>query len=148
VCRGDEAFAPEPPRPRPRRQAHALDTPTAAPDLHHADMILGKDTSCSSAFLDVLEGFKSALSRATVVDNRRRVSPAETNSHVREIYRLGFPFMLLWDHLEQMHGVGREQADRCERKTSKAEATCEPSERHHAGDNRPRSENDANLKCC
>jgi hypothetical protein len=41
-------------------------------------------------------------------------------------------FMLLWDHLEQMHGVGREQADRCERKTSKAEATCEPSERHHA----------------
>ena len=57
-------------------------------------------------------------------------------------------FMLLWDHLEQMHGVGREQADRSERKTSKAEATCEPSERHHAGDNRPRSENDANLICC
>ena len=78
-----------------------------------------KVTSCSSAFLDVLEGFKSALSRATVVDNRRRVSPAETNSHVREIYRLGFPFMLLWDHLEQMHGVGREQADRCERKTAR-----------------------------
>ena len=29
-----------------------------------------------------------------------------------------------------------------------AEATCEPSERHHSGDNRPRSENDANLICC
>ena len=51
-------------------------------------------------------------------------------------------------HLEQMHGVGREQADRSERKTGKAEATCEPSERHHSGDNRSRSENDANLICC
>jgi hypothetical protein len=49
--------------------------------------------------------------------------------------------------LEQMHGVRREQADRSERKTGKAEATCEPSERHHAGDDRPRGENDANLKC-
>ena len=36
--------------------------------------------------------------------------------------------------LEQMHGVRREQANRSERKTGKAKATCEPSERHHAGD--------------